>query len=100
MNYLKLVNCPVRGLFPEKKDRAIDWEAAGFNPTEILRGQVYGLIAGGEHVTLYPIDDEARLLASGIIDRVNSNSNPADTAGIVDETEFAALKIQIEAARA
>ena len=98
MKYLKLVNCHVRGLFPEKGGELIDWEAAGFNPIDIARDQVNGFDSesGESHVTLYPISNESKLNSSGIINAVNTNKNPNDTAKIIDENEYFKLKEDIE----
>lgn len=105
MNYLKLVNCHVRGLFPEKTKKAINWDAAGFNPVDISRDQVNGFdaITMENHVTLYPIANEDKFLACdaygnpgvNILDTVNNNAYPGDTAEIITDVEADALKIII-----
>ena len=108
MSYLKLVNHPVRGLFPEKAKRAIDWNKAGFDPTAISRDQMNGFDteAKDNHVTLYPIVDEAKLLTckafgsdKTIIDEVNSNANINDTAEIITDAAAALIKVAIKAVR-
>lgn len=98
MKYFKLVNCHVRGLFPVKKgdinSGPIDWVKAGFNPSEITREQVNGFdsVEMDNYVTLYPIADEAKLTASGIVVKVNENDNEEDSASIISEIEADEIK--------
>ena len=101
MKYLKLVNCPIRGLFPEKAKRAIDWEATGLNHPNITRDWVqgYDTVENTEYVSLFGIADEAKLAATGIVDAVNNNPNPDDTAGIIDEAAYLISKGLIESVR-
>ena len=109
MAYLKVVNCPIRGLFPEKAKRAIDWVKAGFNVTQVSRFSSQGKIAvdNDDFVSVLPIDDEAKLSScmsfenpeATIIDEVNGNANAADTAEIITDEAAQAVKDAIQAVR-
>ena len=93
MKYLKLVNCPIRGLFPTNGDK-INWIRAGFEPTTVARFSTQGCDSKGDHVSVMPIKDETKLKECGIIETVNNNDNPRDTARII--TEATAKKIADE----
>jgi hypothetical protein len=102
MDYLKLVNCPIRGLFPVKKPgQSIDWEAAGLNHPNITRDWVQGFdnVNKVNYVSLFSIHDADKLSSQNIVDRVNNNSNPSDTAEIIDQATYETLKATIEAVR-
>jgi hypothetical protein len=97
MKYLKLVNCPVRGLFPEKSGK-IDWAGCGFDITKVSRFSCQGEDSAGNYISLFPISDENKLVASGVIDKTNGNDNPGDTAEIVDD--ISAVRTELETVRA
>ena len=96
MSYLKLVNHPIKWLFPVK-NKVVDWERVGFDPAVVSRLAKQGNV-DGDFITLLPISDENKLLdavdagGKNIIDAVNTNSNPGDTAEIITDEESEALK--------
>jgi len=94
MKYLKLINCPVRGLFPEKGGK-IDWTGVGFDPAIVRRLAVQGTNGKGDHISLFPISDEAKLTASGIVGKVNNNEFPQDSAAVITQAQYEAAKDEL-----
>lgn len=98
MSYLKLVNCPIRGSFPEKTDKTIDWEAAGFNRVNVTRCFSQGFDSDTKinYISVFPINNQKKLESCGLMDIVNSNSNPNDSAEIITDEEAVLIKSKIE----
>lgn len=101
MKFLKIVNCPIRGIFPTSKNERIDWKSAGFDINEIRKYAIqgYDAVKNGNYVTLLPIHNEVKLSFSEIVDLINNNGILNDSAEIVDESEYMASKTQLLSVR-
>lgn len=100
MKYLKIINCHFRGALPEKPgSKAIDWASFGANTNDVRRYLLQGKDQKGDYVQCIPIADAAKLNEQyvNIIDKINNNNEPRDSAEIIDQVKYDILKAEIEA---
>lgn len=108
MSYLRLVNCHIRGLFPEKTNRDIDWEKAGFDVVNVSRLSAQGRISelNDDYVSVLPLNDEVKFNVCKcfkgnrvILDEVNENIHVRDVASVITDAAAEVIKADIQAYR-
>jgi len=96
MKYIRTVNAPIRGSFPETGGK-INWRESGLDPVSVSRYGVQG-DNKGEYISMFPIEDEVK--AQVVVDGINNNADPLDNASIITEEAFKAERIVIESEKA
>ena len=107
MKYLKITNCPLNGCLINNAKGNIDWKAVGMIPSTVSRLSVQGYIeitdgkGSGDYITILPISDEVQFksIESQVVDNINNNDFENDSAIIIEQSEYEALKITIEAVK-